>query len=415
MKEFSKERIDALKAYIDTNLPGTIHTVDDQKDIEYPVNYPYTSPCSGKKFRDFYYWDTYFICLGLVHLQRWDLIYYNIKNCFDLIDRFGYVPNYNRYYGSNRSQPPFLVNLVDLYYKHSKDLNFLKDGVLHLEKELTFWYSDRGFANGLSHYGVQPTPDKESIAFYEMINKTRVKYPCETEEEKLIASKHFYAEAESGWDFNPRFNHHALDYAAVDLNCNLYAYEVKLAEFFNILGMSDKATTYLQKATQRKELLDQYLWDSESGLFLDYNVKENHLSSCQSMASFFALYQGVATKEQAQQTIAKLEEFLYPYGFTTCLPGTYPVAYQWDYPNGWPCLQIIGVRGLLRYGYIAEAHKAATAFLSNILDNFEASGHLWEKYNVVEGTLNVSNEYELPIMLGWTAAAALDMMNVLGL
>lgn len=415
MESINQATVAALRNYIETHLPGTIHAVDDQKDIEHPLNYPYTSPCSGHKFREFYYWDTYFTCLGLVHMNRWDMILNNIRNCFDLIDKFGYVPNYNRYHGCNRSQPPFLVNLVDMYYRHTGDLDFLREGVAHLEKEMIFWYEQRSFENGLAHYGYQLRPRAESLAFYEMINRTRVPYPLEDEEEKLQAAYQFYAEAESGWDFNPRFGHRALEHAALDLNSNLYAYEAMLSQFHTLLGNPEKVAYWQQRADDRKANMNLHMLDKESRLFLDYDVTNDKLSTCFSLASYFPLYQGLATAEQAEDAVKALPRFLYPYGLSTCEKADRSVIYQWDYPNGWPPLQIVVVRGLLRYGYVQQAHQAAEAFLKNVLKNFEESGHLWEKYNVVEGSLNVSNEYELPVMLGWSAAAALDMMDVLGL
>ena len=38
-----------------------------------------------------------------------------------------------------------------------------------------------------------------------------------------------------------------------------------------------------------------------------------------------------------------------------------------------------------------------------MIGNFKKTHNLWEKYNVVEGNINVSNEYEMPTMVGWTA------------
>ncbi len=77
-------------------------------------------------------------------------------------------------------------------------------------------------------------------------------------------------------------------------------------------------------------------------------------------------------------------------------------------------MQIIAVEALDRYGYKEEALRIAKKYLYNICVNFEKSGHLWEKYNVVTGTLDVRDEYEMPAMLGWTAACFvffLDYVN----
>lgn len=44
---------------------------------------------------------------------------------------------------------------------------------------------------------------------------------------------------------------------------------------------------------------------------------------------------------------------------------------------------------------------------------FEKTGCLWEKYNVVEGSINVTNEYEMPAMMGWSAGVYLYCADLL--
>ena len=58
--------------------------------------------------------------------------------------------------------------------------------------------------------------------------------------------------------------------------------------------------------------------------------------------------------------------------------------------------------GLLRYGYKEDARRIAEKFTALVEACYEATGHLWEKYNVVDGSVNVRDEYDMPTMLGWT-------------
>ncbi len=55
---------------------------------------PYIVP--GGRFREIYYWDSYFTMLGLQVSKRTDMILNMINNFSYLIDRYGYIPNGNR-------------------------------------------------------------------------------------------------------------------------------------------------------------------------------------------------------------------------------------------------------------------------------------------------------------------------------
>ena len=71
------------------------------------VPYPFVVP--GGRFREFYYWDTYFTMLGLVRSNEIELINNMLDNFAYLIRTIGHIPNGNRYYYEGRSQPPFFV------------------------------------------------------------------------------------------------------------------------------------------------------------------------------------------------------------------------------------------------------------------------------------------------------------------
>ena len=92
------------------------------------------------------------------------------------------------------------------------------------------------------------------------------------------------------------------------------------------------------------------------------------------------------------------------------LPGTY----QWGHPNGWPPMQRIMVQGLLNYGYREEAMRIAEKYVELVERCFEQTGHLWEKYNVENGTVQVVDEYKMPAMLGWTMGVYYLFCKLLG-
>ena len=73
-----------------------------------PLPHPYMVP--GGRFREIYYWDSYFTMLGLKESGENDMIENMVKNFAYLIDTFGHIPNGNRTYYLSRSQPPFFID-----------------------------------------------------------------------------------------------------------------------------------------------------------------------------------------------------------------------------------------------------------------------------------------------------------------
>jgi len=73
---------------------------------------PYVVP--GGRFREMYYWDSYFTMLGLMQSGRPELAEDMVRDFAYLIDTFGHVPNGARTYYLSRSQPPFYFEMVGL-------------------------------------------------------------------------------------------------------------------------------------------------------------------------------------------------------------------------------------------------------------------------------------------------------------
>jgi len=223
-------------------------------------------------------------------------------------------------------------------------------------------------------------------------------------------AKHAIATAESGWDMNARWGFEAYNYAQVDLNSLVYMLETNMAEFARILE-TDEAEAWKDRAKNRVELINKYCTD-ENDLFFDYNFKEDKLSPVFSVASLFPLFAGFADEKQAKAAVSNLCRLEMEYGISTCEKSDNKIQYQWDYPNGWPCLQYVTVKALLNYGYRDDAIRIAQKYIKTTEKIFEQTGNLWEKYNVTDGSINVSNEYKMPPMMGWTAGVYLALQNL---
>jgi alpha,alpha-trehalase len=101
-----------------------------------PLPHAYVVP--GGRFREVYYWDSYFTMLGLVESGRIETMRGMLDNFAHLIDTFGHIPNGNRTYYLSRSQPPFFGAMVGLYALATDTLAAL-DYLTALEREHAFW------------------------------------------------------------------------------------------------------------------------------------------------------------------------------------------------------------------------------------------------------------------------------------
>src|SRR3978361_31718 len=71
------------------------------------IGLPYHYVCANHDmFQELYYWDSYFIILGLEETRKDGLVIEITDNILFLMNRFGRIPNANRYYHLSRSQPP---------------------------------------------------------------------------------------------------------------------------------------------------------------------------------------------------------------------------------------------------------------------------------------------------------------------
>lgn len=376
--------------------------------------FSYIVPSPNGMFQEMYYWDTFFTNKGLIIDGRIQQAKNNVDNMLFLVEKYGYMPNGNRQKYLNRSQPPYLSMMIKDVYEEIKDKNWLGSVVPILKKEYEFWMTNRITPIGLNQFGCALEVPKHGYLYEQsmaekVINNERVGLKLSDKTDDEIA-RCLLTDCESGWDFNPRTNMKQPDFIYLDLNCNLYIYEKNFAYFSKILK-TDEEEEWENKALARKELMNRYLWNGEC--FLDYNFKTEEFSKVFSVASFYPLWAGIADEEQARTTVKLLSKLEYQFGISTCEKNEIQGNYQWNYPNGWAPLQYITVCALNRYGYEKDAMRIAKKYVELVEENFEKTENLWEKYNIVTGGLDVSEEYEMPTMLGWTAGVYLFMKKFL--
>ena len=272
----------------------------------------------------------------------------------------------------------------------------------YIVKEYTFWQTQRKTKFGLNNF---PTNADETL---KMINYTvlseRVLEKRETKAEQLDLAQDIMAIAESGLDFNMRFKTKrskidASRFIHLDLNCFLYEMECKAVKMLEIIG--ENPEPFQTNAEKRKMLIQQYCYDKQQGVYLDYNFADDSFSTIISAVSVYPYAYGLSTDKDGMKKILALLEC--ENGITVTPNRGKDVYYQWDYPCMWPAATCIIYKALKRLGLNEDAKRLAKKYNTTLENNFVKTGRLWEKYDAVSGGIGETAEYATPEMMGWTA------------
>ncbi len=221
---------------------------------------------------------------------------------------------------------------------------------------------------------------------------------------------------ESGFDISFRFGPYGADthhYAPVCLNSLLYKTEKDLQQMSEMLGRQDDAKRWSDRAQQRKDKIQKYLWDRERGMYFDYNLDKNTRSNYEYITTFYPLWAGLATADQAEAIRKNLRVFEHAGGLAMSNRDN---GVQWDYPNGWAPTQLLAIEGLRRYGFQDDANRVSYEFLSTIAENFRRDGTIREKYNVVTRSSESHIEagyHQNVVGFGWTNGVFLALLHAL--
>lgn len=336
-------------------------------------------------FNELYYWDSYFMVQGLMNEEYQELTVGILEDLLSLFKRFKIIPNASRTYLTGRSQPPFLTSFIwDIFDTYHLDDKWLKDSIEIAKEEYRIVWTGVTKPNSHKVY--------RGLSRYYDINYL-----------------HDLAEAESGWDMTPRFSRKALEFLPIDLNCLLYKYEMDFARAARYFNDNKEAEDWEALAHHRKNTINSLMWDNYKGIYYDYNYVQEKKGTINSLASYYALWSGLASDEQAKKMVKALRRFEHQGGLATTetltigqyVPGSMPL--QWAYPNGWAPLHLLVVRGLERYGYHQDAKRIAMKWLKTNLLWFEEHQVFLEKYNVLQPHKPpVKGLYPSQTGFGWT-------------
>ena len=383
---------------------------------------PFVVP--GGRFREIYYWDSYFTMLGLKADGRDDLVENMIDDFGGLIDAYGHIPNGARTYYLSRSQPPFFFAMVGL--SDATDPKTIKARVDRMRREHAFWMDgDVDLKPGEAHRRVVAMADGGVLNRYWDDRATPRDESYREDLETALKSGRPQAEvfrdlragAESGWDFSSRWMADGKSLSTIqttsivpaDLNSLMYGLEKAISQGCAQLADTACVTEFDRRAQNRAEAIDFYLWDSAQGGYVDYQWKTGQRLDRLSAATFYPLFVGAADEQKAHIVAQKAwDVLLAPGGLRTT---TVRTGQQWDTPNGWAPLQWVAVSGLRRYGEDALANEIAKRWLATVEREYKASGKMLEKYDVEEAKAGGGGEYPTQDGFGWTNGVARALME----
>ncbi|HMI37430.1 MAG TPA: alpha,alpha-trehalase TreF [Steroidobacteraceae bacterium] len=422
--ELSTERV-AITRHIDAlwgQLTRTTDTAPRYSSL-LPLPKPYVVP--GGRFREMYYWDSYFTMLGLVESGRQDLVEDMVRDFACLIDTYGHVPNGTRSYYLSRSQPPFFYAMVGLLSSADPAASYARY-LPQLRREHAYWMEgEKGLRPGTAHRRVVAMANGAVLNRYwdDADTPRDESYREDTQlavhggQGSQPVYRELRAAAESGWDFSSRWfadgrslaTINTIEIIPIDLNSLLFGLENAISAGCVRAGEEGCAREFTHRAAARRDAVNRYLWDATAGVYHDYQWVKRAQVPRISAATLYPLFAGLAAKPQALGVAAAVSRDLLMAGGIVTTPLL--SGQQWDAPNGWAPLQWIAVSGLRQYSIMPLAQTIACRWIVIVGRVYGESGKLMEKYDVqVTGRPGGGGEYPLQDGFGWTNGVMRKLM-----
>ncbi|KPJ04899.1 Trehalase [Papilio xuthus] len=340
----------------------------------------------GGRFREFYYWDSYWIIQGLLLSEMRSTARGMVSNFLDIVDRIGLIPNGGRIY--------YVMRFLMLRY-----------------------------ADGSK--GPRPESYKEDIDCAKHFDTTDKK-------EELYAE--LKAAAESGWDFSSRWfilngtnkgnltNLKTRSIIPVDLNAIMSWNAEIMADFYQHLGNVDKERYYRNTHARLMEAIEKVLWHEDVGVWLDFSLESKRRRDYFYPSNVAPLWTGSYDKARTEYFVRRVINYLdkvkvdiYEGGIPTTFEHS---GEQWDYPNAWPPLQYIVVTGLANTKLPEAtrlAYEMATKWVRSNFEVWKQKTAMLEKYDAtIFGGYGGGGEYVLQTGFGWTNGVVMALLNRYG-
>lgn len=336
-----------------------------------PLNHTFVIP--GGRFREQYYWDSYWIIQGLIQSELYETVNATLQNFMDEIESFGFIPNGGRIYYLNRSQPPLFIHMVYDYVNATGDTSIVQRALPLAEAELAWWANNRTievtspYTNQtymMAHYAVNNTaPRPESyLTDYLTVHDPTLSTPL-TDDQAAELYSELASGAETGWDYSSRFEAipqlgnsglrslNVKNIIPICLNSILYKARLLLADLYD--SSNATAASYHRQvgARIRAGVLDLF-WDPTKLAFYDFNLTSNARNDILTAATFYPAWNYIIPNELFTSQSNAFGYFAAVNMVMNKYNGTVPVTFldwtglQWDAPNSWPPHQFIIMQAL---------------------------------------------------------------------
>jgi alpha,alpha-trehalase len=386
-----------------------------------PLPAPYVVP--GGRFRELYYWDSYFTMLGFGPTQR-SLRDDIVSDFVYEIHTYGFIPNANRTYYLSRSQPPFFFKMIGLLAPGAEAKAYARY-LPELKEEHAFWMLGAAqVVPGHPARNVVMMPDHSLLNRYWDANDTPRDESYGSDltiargaHDPAAVYRNIRAAAESGWDFSSRWladgkSLQTIDTTSivpVDLNSILFGLETAIRSGCAEVRDTRCEEEFSAAAEHRRAAMEKYLWNAKDGVFDDYRWTDGRRLGHVTAAAFYPMFFGLSSAQEAHRTARAATSLIEPGGLATTLAAT---GQQWDAPNGWAPLQWIAVSGLRSHGETMLARTIACRWIATVSRVYAHTGRLLEKYDVITARPGGGGEYKLQDGFGWTNGVTAALLKL---
>ncbi len=340
------------------------------------IDLPYPFLVPGGRFREYYYWDTYWILEGVYVSEMCETARMVVENTLWMAKQYGFVPNGSRTYYLNRSQPPMLPMIVERYYeecgRHLKNpQKFLERALDSLKVEHDFWTTKRsasipdedGIIHKLNFYSADMSDPRPESYLHDVKLAQNL-----NESEQASLYHNIAATTESGWDFSGRWLNWSTtkdrpevpglelsktsDIIPVDLNSVLFRNELIISNLAAICGNYTIKEDFNALADKRIAAIYKILYSSELKMWKDYDLRTKKLMKDRPfyITDICPLWYGPYKTINASETesiLAQQKSILYEYPAGIPVSESY-TGQQWDFPNAWAPTQFLVIKLHLR-------------------------------------------------------------------
>lgn len=205
----------------------------------------------------------------------------------------------------------------------------------------------------------------------------------------------------------------------IDAICQQALSAKKISEAYRLIGDEKQAKEWEAKYEEKKRIVNSHYWDEEDKFYYDIDCNDGHFIKVPTIASYWTMTAGIATKERAGALARYLKD---PEKFGGKVPFVSVARTDADFvPEGqywrgsvWLQTAYATLKGFAEYGYYEEAHDTALTLLDHMYKTFaEYEPHtIWECYSPTEYKPATQTDNETivrPDFCGWSALGPISI------